>query len=96
MFIWRWIMKMFNCHHKVTKGELLLGYGLHEIEIKVTGKPVTVYFSIKDPADSCCVCHGDVNKLGITIGKHGFVLHADIRTNTCLVEWMCKSNTCCE
>ncbi len=86
---------MFS-HHKITEGEILLGYGLHEIAITVKGEPCSVYFSIHDPADGCCVCYGDVNKIGITIGKHGFIIYADIRTNTCLVEWMCKSNPCKE
>ena len=79
-----------------TEGELLLGYGLHEVEIVVEGKPVKVNFSIKDPADGGCVCQGDVNKIGLTINHTGFILYADIRTNTCLVEWECICEESCE
>ena len=90
--IWRWFMNLFGCHHGCCKrtlsGEIVLGFGIHEIEIKVPGKPCRVSFDIED--DGCCVCYGAVNKIGITVCKHGFVIHADINTNTCLVRWHCE------
>lgn len=85
--------KLFGCHHKckkTTSGDIILGCGLHEITIKVCQKPCKVFFCIKDPYECICTCHGDINKIGITITEEGFVLYADIKTNTCLVEWTCE------
>lgn len=79
---------MHHCKESAS-GDILLGFGVHEIAIKVKHKPCKVFISIKDPADSCAVCHGDVNKIGIVINDHGFIVYADIKTNTCLVEWTC-------
>jgi hypothetical protein len=84
---WRWLM---GCFEKVAKGELLLGYGLHEITINIDGTPCRVCFTVTDPANGCCVCHGDINKIGITTGSNGFVIYADIKSNTCLIEWKCE------
>lgn len=89
--LWRYIMGLTGCCcTKSTCGEISLGYGVHEIEIDVDGTPCRVYFSVRDPAEGCCVCHGDVNKIGITIGANGFIIYADIKTNTCSVEWKCE------
>ena len=91
--IWKWFMNLFNCcrHHcckKILFGEILLGFGCHEIEFKVPGQPCKVCFDIED--DGCCVCHGAINKINIMVGKCGFVIHADINTNTCLIRWHCE------
>ena len=69
---------------------MVLGYGSHEVEISIPGTPCKVCFDIEDPMDGCCVCHGDVNRIGITLGNGGFVIHADIKTNTCLIDWKCE------
>jgi hypothetical protein len=91
MCIWRRIMSCFNCCcRKKMSGEIVLGYGIHEISINIPGVPCKVSFDIEDPADGCCVCHGDVNKIGISVCGGGFVIHADIKTNTCLVSWKCE------
>jgi hypothetical protein len=92
--IWRWFAGIFgnNHHHhcckKIISGEIVLGCGSHEIEINIPGQPCKVSFDIED--DGCCVCHGEVNKIGITIGKSGFVIHANINSNTCLIRWHCE------
>ncbi len=98
MFLWRWLMSLFGCDcccRKRVDGEIVLGYGVHEIEIDVPGVPCKVCFEIEDPADGCPVCHGDVNKISIAVGDSGFVINADIKTNTCLIAWRCdyKSTT---
>jgi hypothetical protein len=78
-----------NCCKKTTGG-IILGFGVHEVEIDVLGEPCKVSFEIDDPADGCCVCHGGVNKIGITIGNNGFIINADIQTNSCLIKWRCE------
>ena len=90
--IWKWFLNLFNCcHHCCTKkicGEIVLWFGCHEVEIKVPGKPCKVCFDIED--DGTCVCQGSVNKIGIVVGHCGFVIHTDIKTNTCSVKWTCE------
>jgi hypothetical protein len=72
-------------------GEIILGFGLHEIVIKTEGgQPAKVALAIKDPCDQMPVCYGDVNRIGVTLTGDGFVLYADIRTNTCCIEWECN------
>src|SRR5262249_44279013 len=110
--IWRYLMSWFSwftscckscfdwftccccCCKKKIDGEIVLGFGVHEIKIDIPGVPCKVCFDIED--DGCPVCHGDVNKIGIKIGSHGFVIHADIKTNTCLIKWHCeyKGHSC--
>ena len=84
-------MGIFSKYCKnTTNGDITLGFGLHEITITVGKRPCKVYFCIKDPCDGTCTCHGDINKLGITITDCGFILYADIKTNTCCIEWSCE------
>jgi len=90
--IWMWFLSLFNCGcHQCCKkisGEIIMGFGCHEIEIKIPGKPCKVCFDIED--DGTCVCQGSVNKIGIVVGHCGFVIHTDIKTNTCSVKWTCE------
>jgi hypothetical protein len=72
-------------------GEIVLGCGLHEVVVRTEGgKPARVTLCIKDPCDSVPCCVGDVNRIGVTLTCDGFILYADIRTNTCCVEWDCE------
>jgi hypothetical protein len=71
-------------------GDILLGYGQHEIKIVTNGKPCKVTLSIEDPTGGIAVCHGNVNKIGVNILNNGFVLYADIQSNTALVKWNCE------
>ena len=73
-----------------SNGDIILGYGKHEVVIKMDQTPCKVSLSITSPCDSTPVCHGDVNRIGVTILDVGFILHADIRTNTCCIEWQCN------
>lgn len=74
-------------------GEVVLGYGQHEIKIELDNTPCRVSLSITSPCDATPVCHGDVNKIGVTILDDGFVLYADIKTNTCCIEWECGTDS---
>lgn len=72
-----------------SNGDIVLGYGQHEISIKMDNTPCKVSLNLKTPCDSTVVCQGDINKIGVTISDNGFILYADIKTNTCCVEWAC-------
>lgn len=72
-----------------SSGDIVLGFGQHEVVIKMDSTPCKVALSLKTPCNGTPVCHGDVNKIRVTILENGFVLYADIKTNTCCVEWTC-------
>ncbi len=72
-----------------SSGDIVLGYGQHEISITMDKTPCKVSLNISSPCDSATICQGDINKIGVTILETGFVLYADIKTNTCCVEWAC-------
>lgn len=74
----------------MASGDILLGYGLHEVKVVIDGKPCTVFLSIEDPTDGVAVCHGDVNKIGVRILDDGFIIYADIKTNTASIQWTCE------
>jgi hypothetical protein len=76
--------------NRTTSGDILLGFGLHEITISLDHKPCTVFLSVQDPADSMAVCHGGINKIGFTILDDGFILYADIQSNTSFIKWTCE------
>lgn len=71
-------------------GDIVLGYGQHELTIEMDKTPCQVQLSMKSPCDATPVCHADVNKVGVTILDNGFILYADIQTNTCCVTWTCE------
>lgn len=89
-FLKRLRNKMSN-PQSLTSGEIVLGYGLHELKITVENHPTNVALSIQDPCDGCPVCHGDVNKISVSIMDCGFVVYADIKTNTTCIQWVCES-----
>jgi len=73
-----------------SSGDIVLGFGQHEIVIKMENTPCKVALSLRTPCDGTPVCQGDINKIGVTILENGFILYADIKTNTCCVEWVCE------
>lgn len=73
-----------------SSGDIILGFGQHEVIITLDETPCTVSMSITTPCDATPVCHGSINKIKVTILEVGFILHADIRTNSCCVEWECE------
>lgn len=74
-----------------SSGDIVLGYGQYEVVIKMDNTPCKVSLSMKLPGDGMPVCQSDINKIGFTILENGFVLYADIKTNTCFVEWNCET-----
>jgi hypothetical protein len=84
-----WNMDKKQLTGNSSSGEIVLGFGQHEVNIQMDSTPCKVSLSMRTPCASTPVCHGDINKIGVTILENGFVLYADIRTNSCCVEWVC-------
>ncbi len=77
---------------KITKGTVVLGSGQHELEIKLDGTPVRVYFSLRLPCEDCIpVCGAPAgNRVTVTITHQGFKVNADIETNCATLNWACE------
>lgn len=68
-------------------GRMILGYGWHEVEVKTLLTPKEVSISTRINHCDTPVCHGDINMVGCRIKHGGFVLYADIDTNTAEIRW---------
>jgi len=80
------------CPHCPMKcGQVDLAYGHHEISIKVDCPVHKVYLSI-----DCCnhtVCGCDMTMVGHCITNDGFLIIADVKSDSCKVDWLVK---CCD
>lgn len=67
-------------------GRVELNHGSHALEIKTCRKPRKVWVEISD-CDKVPVCQGNVNKAGVHLLPHGFILYTDIQSNKAKVKW---------
>ena len=86
-----WFKNLFSCDSiKLNKGKIVLGFGKHEVHIECECCPKRVSVLVKDPCDGQPVCGGEEeNSIGIKMLCNGFLILADIKTNSCSVEWEC-------
>jgi hypothetical protein len=70
----------------VQRGELTVVQGQHEVAVRTTLEPSEVWVNLEH--DGCtAVCQGNVNRAGVTINEHGFVLNLDIQSTECRLKW---------
>lgn len=69
------------------RGEFYLGPGSHEVEI-VTKSQVYRVWLHSESEDDIPVCHGNVDKYGVTVMPTGFVVYAEINSTGALIEWI--------
>lgn len=70
----------------VVEGSITLNQGHHEVTVDTEVAPVEVYLSI-DSGNSA-VCNGDVDVAGYRLLPNGFVLYADIKSNSAVVNYI--------
>ena len=84
-----------ECHHEHhhEKGEVSLGAGRHELFIRTKHQPQRVFLC----AHACHqVCGSGVDLFASQPADHGFVLVADVKNDSVLVEWMVvHGDPCC-
>jgi hypothetical protein len=68
------------------EGSIFLNAGNHAIEIKTKHKPEEVWVSIRD-AGFMQVCQGDLDKVGYTVSDGGFILYADVVSDSVIIDW---------
>lgn len=93
---WEFFKSLFGISDYFKRGNISLASGKHEIQIQTDpseGSPTKVYTWISEPTPGVCVCLGDVNLAGTTSLPDGFVLYADIKSNTATVNWLVEYNT---
>jgi hypothetical protein len=64
---------------------ITLSTGSHEIAIQTAKQPDKVYLSVEEASP---VCVGSLNMVAAVIQEGGFVLYADIRSNSALVSYI--------
>lgn len=84
---------MFGCDQTCCDevGAVVLGYGKQELIVKTKCKPKKVFISCE--GHDTPVCQGTLDTAGVQLLDDGFIIFADIRSNTCDVSWCV---VCCE
>lgn len=67
------------------EGQAFLPTGTHVHKIATRGKPTQVWTS--EVSDGVPVCQGNVNFYGVTLLEDGFVLYAEINTDSTSIQW---------
>lgn len=92
MFLERIISVLNNCHNilhvidSVQQGSIILQSGNHVVEVRTRREPVSIALSLTE-SYGMPVCNGDVDKIGYTILPNGFIIYADIVSDTVQIEW---------
>lgn len=68
-------------------GEIVLSHGHHTLTVPTRNQGRRIWLSIDEPSHSIPVCYGDINTIGANLTDGGFVICADIKTDTCVVQW---------
>jgi hypothetical protein len=86
---WNYFKAIFNFHDFSVTGSIVLGPGLQEVEIAVPyPDPVAIFVSATEPDDSTTTCIGDLNWVATRLSAEGFILFANITSNSCTVEYI--------
>jgi hypothetical protein len=68
------------------QGRVFLSYGQYEYKFVTKSKPTTIWIA-ESTVGNLPVCHGDVNEFGVRLLDDGFVLIADVKSDTTEVLW---------
>jgi len=83
------IIKAFCQCFETTDGQITLNQGRHEIVIETEVEPKEVFLSVSGNCDPVCV--GDINMIGYALIGSGFILYADITSNTAEISYIVRS-----
>lgn len=72
--------------NRFDEGKIFLPYGIHVHKITTKSKPESVWFGEVNTT-GIPVCQGSVNLYGFTLVDDGFILYADISSDTAELEW---------
>jgi hypothetical protein len=68
------------------QGSVVLQNGNHVIEVKTRQAPLEVWLNVADDGN-LAVCGGDINKTSTELLVDGFILYADVSTDTVHIKY---------
>lgn len=75
-----------ECYNRFDEGQIFLSSGVHVHKITTRGKPLNVWIS--EVSGDIPVCQGNVNFYGITLDEDGFIVYAEVNSDTVEIGWM--------
>lgn len=84
------IDKFFNGHCHRRCGSIWFTHGKHEVFVNTHFRPHEVFISFDEAEDCTPVCHGNINKVGIRKQCNGFVVYAEVFTDTLEVKFLVR------
>lgn len=72
--------------NKFDEGKIFLPVGSHVHKIHTKSRPVSLWFNESVPGH-LPVCQGGINMYGFTLADDGFVLYADVKSDSVEIEW---------
>jgi hypothetical protein len=79
----RFFMNFFNSFQD---GKIILPHGKYDLMVPTNAPPKSVWIS-EAASGPVQVCHGQGNYYGVSTLPDGFVLHADIATESAEINW---------
>lgn len=71
---------------KFDEGRIFLPFGTHVHKIHTKSQPFGLWFSEVNSGD-VPVCQGSINMYGFTLTDDGFILYANVMSDTVELEW---------
>jgi hypothetical protein len=94
------IQRVFgSCEKPVESGEIALAHGSHTVLIPIAHHGKRIWLSVEENHRIPVCCGSEANVVGAKFvkladhechrhGHHGFMLTADIKTDTCIIHWV--------
>ena len=90
---WRYFKSLFDISAFSVSGTITLAAGTHEIEVRTKlPHPDCVFLCASEPDNAITTCVGDLNWVAARMTSHGFILFANIKSNTCDIDYIVKYN----
>lgn len=77
---------LISFYRQFDEGKIFLSSGLHAHKITTKGTPTNVWIGETNAGD-IPVCGGDINMYGTTLTEDGFILYADIGSDSVELDW---------
>jgi len=93
IYWWNIFKSLFHVNEFNLTGSITLGPGEHQITIGTEfGDPSEVFLSVQEPNNGVPTCVGDLNWVAARLTGTGFILFANIKSNSATVHYIIKYN----
>lgn len=91
---WDYFRKLFNIRSFSIDGTITLAAGKQEISVSTYLRdPKRVFVSVEEPSDAVTTCVGDLNFVAARVVENGFVIYADIKSDSCDISYFVEYDT---